>query len=212
MLTVQNLAEVQALINVSFGKARTSAEEIPLGGTHLLDEESGIYNIPYIKKYFPEGNVVLIECVSRVQGLMVAPGNPKGIKAFDDLVGLNYVNRQKGSGTRVLCDFLTKQKGIDTSLIYDYDREEFTHTAVAAAIAAGTADAGFGILAAAKIYGLDFIPVAEEEYDLLIAGNAYESEAVKRLIIIITGKEFAQRLNRLGGYILKNPGRIKQWN
>lgn len=186
--------------------------EAHLGGTHLLDEETGTYNIPYIRRFFPEGDVVLVECVGRIQGLMVAPGNPKGIKGFNDLPGLNYVNRQKGSGTRVLCDFLAKQNGMDTLLVRGYDREEFTHTAVAAAIAAGTADAGLGILAAAKIYGLDFIPVAEEEYDLLIAGSAYESEAVKRLIIIIKGKEFARRLNDLGGYILKNPGRVKQWN
>ncbi|HOJ00155.1 MAG TPA: molybdopterin biosynthesis protein [Anaerolineaceae bacterium] len=186
--------------------------EAHLGGTHLLDEETGIYNIPYVKRYFPDGGVVLMECVGRVQGLMVARGNPKGIKGFSDLVDLSYVNRQKGSGTRVLCDFLAKQNGVDTSLIHGYEREEFTHTAVAAAIAAGTADAGLGILAAARIYGLDFIPIAEEEYDLLIAADAYETEAVGRLIIIIKGKEFARRLNALGGYILKNPGRIKRWN
>jgi putative molybdopterin biosynthesis protein len=186
--------------------------EAHLGGVHLLDEATGTYNVPYVKKYFPDGGVVLVECVGRVQGLMVAPGNPKGIKGFNDLIGLDFVNRQKGSGTRVLCDFLAKQNGVDTSLIRGYDREEFTHTAVAAAIAAGTADAGLGILAAAKMYGLDFIPIADEEYDLLVAGDAYETEAVNRLIIIIKGEEFAQRLKRLGGYTLKNPGSVKQWN
>lgn len=186
--------------------------EAHLGGVHLLDETSGVYNIPYVKKYFPEGGVVLMECVGRVQGLMVPAGNPRGIKGFRDLIGLDYVNRQKGSGTRVLCDYLSKQNGIDPSLINGYEREEFTHTAVAAAIAAGTADAGLGILAAAKIYGLDFIPIAEEEYDLLIAGDAYETEAVNRLIIIIKSEEFAQRLQRLGGYTLKNPGSVKLWN
>ena len=186
--------------------------EAHLGGVHLLDEATGTYNIPYIKKYFSEGGVVLLECVGRVQGLMVAPGNPKGIKGFNDLVGIDFVNRQKGSGTRVLCDFLIKQNGVDTSLIRGYDREEFTHTAVAAAIAAGTADAGLGILAAAKIYGLDFIPIANEEYDLLIAGDAMEMEAVNRLIIIIKSEEFALRLQKLGGYTLKNPGSVKQWN
>jgi putative molybdopterin biosynthesis protein len=186
--------------------------EAHLGGVHLLDETSGVYNIPYVKKYFPEGGVVLMECVGRVQGLMVPAGNPRGIKGFRDLIGLDYVNRQKGSGTRVLCDYLSKQNGIDPSLINGYEREEFTHTAVAAAIAAGTADAGLGILAAAKIYGLDFIPIAEEEYDLLIAGDAYETEAVNRLIIIIKSEELAQRLQRLGGYTLKNPGSVKLWN
>jgi len=186
--------------------------EAHLGGIHLLDEATGTYNIPYVRKYFPNGGVVLMKCVSRVQGLMVAPGNPKGIKGFHDLAGIDFVNRQKGSGTRVLCDFLAKQNKVDTSLIHGYDREEFTHTAVAAAIAAGTADAGLGILAAAKIYGLDFIPIVDEEYDLLIAEDAMEMEAVNRLIIIIKGEEFALRLQKLGGYTLKNPGSIKQWN
>lgn len=186
--------------------------EAHLGGIHLLDEASGTYNLPYLKRYFPEGGVVLMECVERVQGLMVAPGNPKGIRHMEDLKGSEYVNRQKGSGTRVLFDFLAKNSGLDVSELHGYDREEFTHTAVAAAIAAGTADAGLGILSAARIYGLDFIPVANEQYDLLIAQAALELEAVRRLIAVLHGDEFARRLNNLGGYTLKNPGEIRQWN
>lgn len=185
--------------------------EAHLGGIHLLDEASGTYNVPYLRKYFPEGGVVLVEGVERIQGLMVAPGNPRGIKSFADIAGLNYVNRQKGSGTRILCDYLAKQKDLDTSTINGYEREEFTHTAVAAAIAAGTADAGMGILSAAKIYGLDFIPICEEQYDLLIAEEAFKMEAVKRLLEILKGAEFARRLNKLGGYTLKNPGEVRPW-
>jgi putative molybdopterin biosynthesis protein len=186
--------------------------EAHLGGIHLLDEATGIYNIPYLKKYFPDGGVVLVECVERVQGLMVPPGNPKGIKDFTNLAGLEYVNRQKGSGTRILCDYLAKQKNLDTSTIRGYDREEFTHTAVAAAIAAGTADTGMGILSAAKIYGLDFIPICEEQYDLLVAQEALELESVQRLLEVLKSQEFAQRLQRLGGYTLKTPGEVRQWN
>lgn len=186
--------------------------EAHLGGIHLLDEATGTYNIPYLKKYFPDGGVALVECVERVQGLMVARGNPKGIKSFTDLSGLDYVNRQKGSGTRILCDYLAKQIGLDMSAIRGYEREEFTHTAVAAAIAAGTADAGMGILSAAKIYGLDFIPVCKEQYDLLIAEDALELEPVKRLFEVLKGKEFARRLQGLGGYTLKNPGEVRLWN
>jgi len=182
--------------------------EAHLGGTHLLDEESGTYNVPYIHKYFPEGGVVLVECVQRVQGLMVPHGNPKGIQDFNDLAGLEYVNRQKGSGTRILCDFLAKQTGLDTAGVRGYQREEFTHTAVAAAIAAGTADAGLGILSAARIYDLDFVPIAEEQYDLLIAEDAMQMEILKRLLDTLITKEFASRLQKLGGYTLKNPGRI----
>ncbi len=186
--------------------------EAHLGGIHLLDEVTGTYNIPYLKKYFPNGGVVLVECVERVQGLMVAHGNPKSIQNLNDLVGLDYVNRQKGSGTRILCDFLAKQSGLDTSMIHGYEREEFTHTAVAAAIAAGTADAGLGILSAAKIYGLDFIPICDEQYDLLVAEDALELESVGRLIEVLHSDEFAHRLNELSGYILKNPGEVRQWN
>ena len=186
--------------------------EAHLGGIHLLDEATGTYNIPYLNKYFPEGGVTLVECVERLQGLMVARGNPKGIKSFADVAGINYVNRQKGSGTRILCDYLAKQIGLDTATIRGYDREEYTHTAVAAAIAAGTADAGMGILSAAKIYGLGFIPVCKEQYDLLVAENALELKPVKRLLEVLKSKEFARRLQKLGGYTLKNPGEVRPWN
>ncbi|MCZ2145980.1 MAG: molybdopterin biosynthesis protein, partial [Anaerolineales bacterium] len=131
--------------------------EAHLGGVHLLDEASGTYNIPYLRKYFPQGGVFLVECVQRTQGLMVPKGNPLGIREFADIAGKRYVNRQKGSGTRILCDYLARQNKVDPESVWGYDREEYTHTAVAAAIAAGTADAGLGILSAARIYDLDFV-------------------------------------------------------
>jgi putative molybdopterin biosynthesis protein len=186
--------------------------EAHLGGIHLLDEASGAYNAPYLRKYFPEGGVALVECVERIQGLMVPAGNPKGIKGFADLVGLEYVNRQKGSGTRILCDYLAKQNKLDTATIRGYEREEFTHTAVAAAIAAGTADAGMGILSAARIYNLDFIPLCEEQYDLLFAEDALELESVKRLLEVLHSPEFTRRLQALGGYTIHTPGELRQWN
>ncbi len=186
--------------------------EAHLGGIHLLDEASGTYNIPYLRKYFPEGGVVLVECVQRTQGLMVPKGNPLRIKEFKDIVGKRYVNRQKGSGTRILCDFLARQEGLDTSLIPGYEREEYTHTAVAAAIAAGTADAGLGILSAARIYDLDFVPICEEQYDLLIAENAMSLEMVQRLLAVLRGDEFARRLTQMGGYTLHHPGEVRPWN
>ena len=186
--------------------------EAHLGGIHLLDEASGTYNIPYLRKYFPEGGVVLVECVQRTQGLMVPKGNPLRIKEFKDIVGKRYVNRQKGSGTRILCDFLARQEGLDTSLIPGYEREEYTHTAVAAAIAAGTADAGLGILSAARIYDLDFVPICEEQYDLLIAENAMSLEMVQRLLAVLRGEEFARRLTQMGGYTLHHPGEVRPWN
>ena len=186
--------------------------EAHLGGIHLLDEASGTYNIPYLRKYFPQGGVVLVECVQRTQGLMVPKGNPLGIHEFADIAGKRYVNRQKGSGTRILCDFLAHQNTIDANSVWGYEREEYTHTAVAAAIAAGTADAGLGILSAARIYGLDFVPVCEEQYDLLIAESAFELDMVQRLIEVLRGAEFARRLAMMGGYLLNHPGEIRPWN
>ena len=186
--------------------------EAHLGGVHLLDEASGEYNRAYIRKYFPEGGVVLMRCVQRSQGLMVAPGNPLGVKGIADLPRIRYVNRQKGSGTRVLLDYLLKQHRIESSDILDYDREELTHTAVAAAVAAGSADAGMGILSAARVYALGFIPVCMEEYDLLISEAALSMESVQRLIRIMQSDDFAARLEKLGGYQLDRPGEIIQWN
>ncbi len=186
--------------------------EAHLGGIHLLDESSGTYNIPHVQKYFPQGGVALVECVQRTQGLMVARGKPKNIKSFADVAGVEYVNRQKGSGTRILCDHLASQSGMVTASVRGYAREEFTHTAVAAAIAAGTADAGLGILSAARIYDLDFIPVADEQYDLLIAEEALQLEAVQRLLEVLKSAAFANRLKELGGYTLSEPGRMRKWD
>ena len=182
--------------------------EAHLGGTHLLDEQSGEYNKAFVERYFPDGGARLVGCVFRSQGLIVASGNPLGVKGVEDLRKVNYVNRQKGSGTRILLDYLIKQYGIEPTEIKGYEREEITHTAVAAAVASGTADAGMGILAAARIYDLDFIPVVEEQYDLLVAENTFENPQFKRLIEVLQSPEFAERLERLGGYRLNRPGEI----
>ena len=182
--------------------------EAHLGGTHLLDEQSGEYNKAFVERYFPDGGAKLVGCVFRSQGLIVASGNPLGIKGVEYLRKVRYVNRQKGSGTRILLDYLLKQNGIDPSEVKGYEREEITHTAVAAAVASGTTDAGMGILSAARIYDLDFIPVVEEQYDLLVANNTFENPQFKRLIEVLQSPEFAERLEGLGGYRLNRPGEV----
>lgn len=143
---------------------------------------------------------------------MLAKGNPKNIRSIHDLLqpGVRYVNRQKGSGTRILCDFLCRKENIDTGKIYGYDREEFTHTAVAALIAADSADAGMGVYSAARLYELDFIPVCEEQYDLLVPDYAWDTQMVRRLIETLQSKEFRQRLIKMGGYSLGNPGNVRE--
>ena len=186
--------------------------ETHIAGTHLLDESDGTYNTAFIKKHFPHGGVRLVECVGRTQGLMVAAGNPLGITGITDLTrpGMRYVNRQKGSGTRILIDYLCKQEGIDPAGIYGYDREEFTHTSVAAQIASGTADAGMGIYSAARLYGLDFLPVCMEQYDLLIPDTAWDTPMVRALLGVLKSDAFRERLTALGGYELHEPGRVRE--
>lgn len=183
-----------------------------VAGIHLLDESTGEYNTSYIEKYFPNGGVYLVECVQRRQGLMLQRGNPKNILGVNGLVreDISYVNRQKGSGTRILCDYLCRRAGVDTRKIYGYDREEFTHTSVAAQIASGSADAGMGIYSAAKLYGLDFLPICDEQYDLLIPDYAWELEGIQRLIEILKSREFKERMEALGGYAVNNPGTVRK--
>ena len=148
--------------------------ESHIAGCHLLDTATGQYNKSFVKKYFPKGGVKLVRCVGRQQGLMLRAGNPLDIQKFTDIAkpAVRYVNRQKGSGTRILTDYLCRRENLDTSAVCGYDREMMTHTSVAAQIACGSADAGMGIYSAAQLYGLDFLPVCVEEYDLLISDAA----------------------------------------
>ena len=184
--------------------------EAHAAGCHLLNTQDGSYNRSFMKKYFPRGDVKLVRCVGRQQGLMVARGNPLNIQKFSDIAaeGVRYVNRQKGSGTRILTDYLCKQENLDTSAIYGYDREELTHTSVAAQIVSGSADAGMGIYSAAKLYGLDFIPICIEEYDLIIPDHAWEAPMVRQLIATLKSDGFRDKILSLGGYTVESPGEI----
>ncbi len=184
--------------------------EAHAAGCHLLDTASGAYNKSFIKKYFPRGGVKLVRCVGRQQGLMLAAGNPRNIQKFSDIAkpGIRYVNRQKGSGTRILMDYLCAKDGLDTAAIYGYDREELTHTSVAAQIVNGSADAGMGIYSAAQLYGLDFLPICIEEYDLLIPEASWDTPMVQQLIATLQSQAFQEKLLSMGGYTLDRPGEV----
>lgn len=184
--------------------------EAHMGAIHLLDINSGEYNKSYVRTYFPKDTAVLIRGVGRIQGLMVKRGNPENIKGLKDIAEkkLSYINRQKGSGTRVLLDYLLKKEGIEAVSIYGYTREEYTHTAVAATVAAQSAQAGLGILSAAKIYELDFIPLYSEQYDFLVAESALSDERVKSFLEVLNSDIFKQRLERMGGYTFESIGQI----
>ncbi len=170
-------------------------------GIHLLDARRGGYNISYLREHFPNGGAVLIRGVNRTQGLMVKPGNPKGIAGIADLAlpDISYVNRQRGSGTRILLDYLIEKADVSPATIHGYAREELTHTAVAAQVAAD-ADAGLGILSAARIYGLGFIPICPEEYDLLVSEAALDTPAMQAFITVLQSPQLKARLERMGGY------------
>ncbi|MGD8915869.1 MAG: molybdopterin biosynthesis protein [Syntrophobacterales bacterium] len=181
-----------------------------LAGSHLLDTETGEYNISYINRYLSGLEVYLINLVHREQGLIVAPDNPKSIKGLKDLTrdGVNFVNRQAGSGTRILLDWRLGQLGIDSAKIRGYEREEYTHMAVAVDILSGTADVGMGIHAAAQALALDFTPVTTERYDLVIPAEHYDNPLVQELLEVIASQEFKEQVMALGGYDVRDTGRI----
>ena len=184
--------------------------EAHMAGCHLLDTADGTYNRSFIRKYFPKGDVKLVSCVGRQQGLMVARGNPLNICSFADISrqGIRYVNRQKGSGTRILTDYLCSREKMEPSDVYGYTREELTHTSVAAQIACGSADVGMGIYSAAKLYDLDFIPICIEEYDLIIPDHAWDSPMVQQLLTILRSDAFREKILSMGGYTVDHPGQV----
>lgn len=184
--------------------------EAHFGGLHLLDPESGEYNVPYVRKYLAGVPLVLVHLTYRSQGWIVAPGNPLGIRGAEDLArpGVRFVNRQRGAGTRLLLDQMLARAGIEPSGIQGYEREETTHLGVAAAVAAGAADVGLGVLSAAKAMGLDFVPVAEERYDLCFARDFYESPRGQLVRNVIASPAFRQRVESLGGYDCRDAGTV----
>lgn len=181
--------------------------ECHIAPIHLFDTDSETYNLPYIKKYITD-DVSIIKLVKRTQGLIVQKGNPLNIKGIKDLVNVRYINRQKGSGTRILFDYLLNKEDIKKSSINGYEREEFTHMSLAKAIQNFDADCGLGTYSAAKVFDLDFIPICDEEYDLLVKSELLESDYIKILLNAINSQEFKTRVESLGGYNLDEIGKI----
>ena len=181
-----------------------------LGGSHLYHPETNSYNVPYIQKYLADMPLKLINLAWRQQGFMVLPDNPNDIRTVADLTrpGVRFINRQRGAGTRLLLDYLLKEEGIDPATVQGYDREEYTHMAVAANVKSGTADVGLGILAAARALGLDFIPLTPERYDLVVPESTFEDPRFQELLAVIRSPEFKTAAEALGGYDLRDCGRI----
>jgi putative molybdopterin biosynthesis protein len=180
-----------------------------VAGSHLLDPDTGEYTLPWIDRLMPDHDLAVVRLTHREQGLIVAPGNPLGLAGIDDLTrnGLRYVNRQRGAGTRVLLDHLLSQRRIDPADVEGYAREEHTHLAVAAAVAADRADCGLGVLAAARAFGLDFVPVTKEPYDLVLERAGRDSEHLAPLWELLASAAFRAEVDALGGYDTAEMGR-----
>jgi putative molybdopterin biosynthesis protein len=200
-LSSQNVGSLGGILAIKNGFCH-------MAGSHLLDPETGEYNFPYIRTYLKGIDVKVVHLVLREQGLMVQKGNPKRILSADDLLKkeVSFINRQKGSGTRILLDHILKIQSLDSRRIQGYETEEFTHMAVASTVASGRADAGMGILPAAAALGLDFIPIGTERYDLIIPGAYFENEKIQRVIETIRLQEFKEQVLRMGGYDVSKTG------
>ena len=197
---VGSLAGIRAIQN----------SEAHMAGSHLLDPDTGIYNISYIERYLDHVPMKLVRLVGRIQGLIIPKGNPKNVTTLTDLVrpDVNFVNRQRGSGTRVLLDSQLKELNIPNENINGYHREEFSHLSVAATVQGGNADVGLGILSAATALDLDFIPVMDEHYDLIIPDEYYQSNLLLPMINLINSPDFRESVDALGGYDTRDMGKV----
>jgi putative molybdopterin biosynthesis protein len=184
-----------------------------MAGCHLWDEESDTYNLPFVWRLFPGQRMAIITVASRRLGLIVPSGNPLGIKSLEDLSrsGMRFVNRQPGSGTRVWLDFAVKKIGLDSAQIVGYEDERITHSAVAQTIAEGKANAGIGLEAAALSYGLDFVFLKDDRYDLVVPSTLMEAEPMKTLVEWLNQPATREMIEKLEGYNTQDTGTV-QWS
>ena len=185
-------------------------DEAHLAGCHLLDPTTGVYNEADVRRVLPGRGVTLVHFAQREQGLIVPRGNPKALRALRDLTqpGVRFVNRQRGAGTRMLLDHLLTNASIEPSAVEGYDREQYTHLAVAADVDSGMADVGLGIRAAARALGTDFIPVGMERYDLVIPNEHLSHPPVAALLAILRDPTFTDAVHAMGGYDTARMGEV----
>jgi putative molybdopterin biosynthesis protein len=202
-LASANVGSLGGLIALRRGEAH-------LAGAHLLDPESGEYNSPYIRRYLQGQEIIMLTLVGREQGWIVPAGNPKDLVGWSDAVNpdVRIVNRQRGAGTRILLDYQLGLMTAKTEEVRGYDKEEYTHLAVAAAVASGTADAGLGIRAAARALQLDFVPLTQERYDLIIPREHYEGDLLQPLLSLLHEPAFRASVADMPGYDVSKMGDI----
>ena len=178
--------------------------------SHLFDPESGQYNIPYLSTCLPGMKAVVINLFYREIGFITAPDNPRCIKWFDDLVreDMTFINRQKGSGTRLLLDYHLGKLGLSPDSIDGYDREVYTHLEVAISVLSGEADVGIGTAAISKLLGLDFVPITRESFDMVLDQATFFEKGVQAFMNVLNSREFRKGVERLGNYDFKDSGKI----
>ena len=210
-LAARGLDLVSANVGSIAGLATLGVGGTHIAGTHAIDPATGIYNDAAVRRYAPGMRVALVHFARRAQGLIVAAGNPLGVRSLGDVARLRarFVNRQKDAGTRMLLDVLLQREGIAAEAIEGYDRIEFTHTAVAALVADGSADCGLGVLAAARALGCDFIPIAEEPYELAIDASQLEDRRIAALLEELASGELRKDVEALGGYDASRSGDLR---
>ena len=202
-LSFSNVGSLAGLIALSRGNSH-------IAGCHLFDPDTAQYNVPYISRYLPGIRTTVINLAYRDIGLMVKPGNPLNIVSIKDLsrLAIKIINRQQGSGTRVLCDYELKKIGIEPNHVDGYEKEVNTHFEVAMAVVSGSADVGLGILSAAKMLNLTFIHLNNERYDLVIPRENLSAQPIVSLVEVIRSPEFKQSINQMGGYDTKDTGKV----
>jgi putative molybdopterin biosynthesis protein len=203
-ISATNVGSLGGLLALKRGEAHVI-------GTHLLDAKTGTYNLPDVRRHLKVSEVVVVNMVVREQGLIVASGNPKHIRGLKDLTreDVRFVNRQPGAGTRVLLDYKLAKLRVRPERIRGYEREEFTHMAVAVAVASGLADCGLGIKSAANALGLDFLPIEQEDYDLVFRLDFYLSPQGQALLTAMRTTRFRDAVSQLGGYHTERTGTVK---
>ena len=199
-----HVGSLEGLVTISRGDAHMT-------GVHLLDPETSEYNLTFIRKYLPTAKPITVQFLRREQGLIVRKDNPLGITGFEDLSRreVRFINRQKGSGTRVLLDHHLERLGIDPRIISGYEDCLSTHTEVAAAVRGGRADAGLGVRAAAP--DLDFIPVTTERYDLVVRKKCFYTEPIQKCLDVMRSRRFRDRVTEMGGYDTTDTGAVLSW-
>ncbi|MBI3741541.1 MAG: helix-turn-helix transcriptional regulator [Chloroflexi bacterium] len=213
-LLLTRLAEfahgIPSIVGSVNGLLALAKHEADVAGVHLLDEETGEYNIPFIKRLVPEDSIVLVNLAQRENGLMLARGNPKNIRGLRDLAarGIRFINRQRGAGTRLLLYAKLRAARIDPHSLRDWERAVGTHDAIAAAIVAGTADVGPGLRAVAARWGLPFILLGEERFDLAMPRAIFESARIQTILQVLHRAEFRRAAAELPGYDLSRMGRV----